>query len=263
MSAKGLKFSEASHRYWLDGKPVPGVTTVLKVLDKPALPKWAATEVATYVAENPAAVEALRSLGTGSMIAALKETPWDKSKRAAQRGTTFHEFAERILAGEEVDVPDEQVGLVEASLSFMDDWHIEPLQTEVAVGDRANWYAGTADLIAKWRHGNESGVGIFDWKTGKRIYPEACYQMNAYGHAEFFGLGGDEQPMDDLGITAAFGVHIRADGYDVYPVKYGSDVYAEFLAIRQVYDNHKRAVGNWREPGSGYVGRAIQSGEVA
>ena len=36
---RGLKFSQASHRYWLDGKPVPGVTTVIGVLDKPAIPR--------------------------------------------------------------------------------------------------------------------------------------------------------------------------------------------------------------------------------
>ena len=36
---KGLRFSEATHRYWLDGKPVPGVTGIIGVLDKPAIPK--------------------------------------------------------------------------------------------------------------------------------------------------------------------------------------------------------------------------------
>ena len=95
---------------------------------------------------------------------------------------------------------------------------------------------------------------IFDWKSGKRIYASAAYQLNAYGHAEFYGEDGDEHPMSDLGIDAAWGVHVRDDGYDVYPLRYGPDIYAEFLAIRAVYDIHKRAEGNWRIPGTGYVG---------
>ena len=32
-----LKFSERAHKYWLDGRPVPGVTTLIgKGLPKPA-----------------------------------------------------------------------------------------------------------------------------------------------------------------------------------------------------------------------------------
>ena len=61
----GLKFYEASHRYKLDGQWVPGVTTILGVLDKPAIPKWAASQVAEYVADNPDAVEHLRDMGRG------------------------------------------------------------------------------------------------------------------------------------------------------------------------------------------------------
>lgn len=262
---KGLKFSEASHRYWLDGKPVQGVTTILKVLDKPAIAKWAAKSVAEHVADNPAAIEALRDLGRDAMVAALKEVPWKRMRDAGDRGTTFHDLADPIVRGEEVDVPDEQVPLVQAALDFIDLWHIEPILTETAVGDREHWYAGTFDLVAKYRDPRDGseGVAIFDWKSGKAIYTEACYQMNAYAGAEFYGLAGDEHPMSELGIGAAFGVHIRADGFDVYPVKFGPDIYDEFLAIRRVQQIHKRAVGNWREPGSGYVGRAVQIGERA
>jgi hypothetical protein len=34
------EFDEAKHRYTLEGKAMPGVTTILGVLDKPALPYW-------------------------------------------------------------------------------------------------------------------------------------------------------------------------------------------------------------------------------
>src|SRR4051794_27638407 len=90
----GLKFYPASHRYKLDGEWVPGVTTILNVLNKPAIAKWAATQVAEYVADNPEAIEHLYDAGRTPMVAALKEMPWQRTKDAQQRGTTFHDFAE-------------------------------------------------------------------------------------------------------------------------------------------------------------------------
>lgn len=258
---RGLVFSPGNHSYRLDSKPVPGVTTIIGVLDKSgALTKWAASQVAEYVADNPAGVDSLRSMGRGPMVSALKEVPWQKRDDAAERGHKFHWYAEQILLGNEVDVPESAVPLVESCLRYADEWQVEPLIVEQAVGSRAHWYAGTVDMVARLTHPvtGETGVAVVDWKTGKRIYASAAWQLNFYGHAEFYGVNGDEHPVSDLGITAAYGIQIRADGYDVHPLRYGPDVFAECLTIRAAYDAHKRAEGNWREPGSGYVGRAIQ-----
>lgn len=246
----GLRFYPASHRYKLDGEWVPGVTTILGVLDKPALPKWAAGMVAEFVADDREAVEALRTMGREPMVAALKAMPWQRRDDAATRGTTFHDFAERIARGETVEVPDAQVGLVESALTFMEDWHIEPVLIEEAVASREHHYAGKLDLVAD----SKNGRAIFDWKSGKRIYPSAAFQLNAYAFAEIYGENGNERRLADVGIEAAYGVHIRDDGYDVYPLKFGPDIFAEFLTIRAVFDVNKRAEGDWKIPGSGYVG---------
>ena len=254
----GLKFSPAAHRYWLDGKPVPGVTGIIGVLDKPAIPKWAAGMVAEYVADNPDGVEHLRSMGRGPMIAALKNIPWEKRDTAGKRGNILHDYAEQIARGDDIDVDDEHVPVIEGAITFMEQWRIEPLLIEAPVASREHWYAGTLDLIARYRHpvtGHE-GVAIFDWKSGKAIYPEYAMQLAAYAHAEFTGLAGDEQPIPEC--DASFGVHIRADGYDVYPFEFGSHVHDEFVTIRTTYEIVKRMRGDWKRPGSGYVGLAIQ-----
>ena len=259
---RGLIFRESSHRYTLDGDSVPGVTTIIGVLDKPALPKWAAGMVAEFVADNEEDIAALRRMGRNPMVFALKGMPWQKRDDAGARGTTFHDFAERIARGEEVEVPPEQVGMVEAALQFMEDWHIEPVLIEQAVASREYKWAGKLDLIADCEAPNEAGStatpfkgrAIFDWKSGKRIYTSAAFQLNAYAHAEFYGENGDEHPLADLGIEAAYGVHIRDDGYDVYPLEFGPAIYDEFLVIRRAFDINKRAEGNWKIPGTGYVG---------
>ena len=267
----GLIFRESSHRYTLDGDSVPGVTTIIGVLDKPALPKWAAGMVAEFVADNEEDIAALRRMGRNPMVSALKGMPWQKRDDAGARGTTFHDFAERIARGEDVEVPPEQVGMVEAALQFMEDWHVEPVLIEAAVASREYKWAGKLDLIADCEAPNEAGStatpfkgrAIFDWKSGKRIYTSACFQLNAYAHAEFYGENGDEHPLADLGIEAAYGVHIRDDGYDVYPLEFGPHVYDEFLCIRRTFGINKRAEGNWKIPGTGYVGAPYIKEDVA
>jgi hypothetical protein len=255
----GLRFSPGAHRYTLDGKHVPGVTTILGCLDKPAIPKWAAKMVATYVAENPDAVETLRTLGENGMVKALAEIPWKKRDDAATRGTTIHDIAERLLLDEEVDVPDELVPVAENLLRFFEDWRIEPVLLEAAVGSREHWYAGTLDLIARYRRPDtgHTGVAILDYKSGKAIYPEASMQLVAYANAEFHGLEGDERPIPEC--DAAFGIHARSDGYDVHELNFGPKVFDEWLRIRATHDVVKRMRGDWKQPGSGYVGVAIQS----
>ena len=247
----GLKFYPASHRYKLDGEWVPGVTTILGVLNKPALVKWSAAAVAEYVADHREAIEHLYAAGRGPMVGALKETPWQKRDDAAARGTTFHDFAEQIALGNEVEVPDEQVPLVESALAFMEAYKIEPVAVEQIVASREHKYAGKFDLIAD----STLGRAIFDWKSGKRIYASTAFQCAAYALAEFMGED-EEVPVPE--VEAAFGVHIRADGYDVYPLAFGPDIYDEFLTIRRAFDINKRAEGDWKRPGSGYVGLADQ-----
>lgn len=260
---RGLTFNPSNHTYRLDGKWVPSVTGILGCLDKPAIPKWAASTVAEYVADQPDAVETLRSLGRNAMVNALKEIPWQKRDTAGARGTDIHDALEHLLQDEDVDVDDEFVPVVEHALQFLDDWQIVPLLTEVAVASREHQWAGKVDMIAEYTRpdSGHAGIAVFDWKSGKALYPEYAWQLNAYGHAEFYGVDGAEIPLPEC--DAAFGVHIRADGYDVAPFAYGPEIYAEFLTIRRTYDAVRTGRGNWKVPGSGHVGVLIQKGEVA
>ena len=254
--AHGLKFYPASHRYKLDGEWVPGVTTLLgKAIPKPALPKWSAKSVAEYVAQNREHIEQLYAMGETPMVAALKEVPWAERDRAGVRGTDVHDLVERYVKGEEIHVPDHLVGHVEACAAFIDDWAIEPVLVEAVVGSREHQYAGKLDLIAD---SNRAPRAIYDWKTAKSgIYFETAFQVTAYAFAEFHGEHGDQSPMSDVGIGAAFGVHIRADGYDVIPLEYGPQIFAEFVHLRQAADLIARAAGDWKKPGSGYTGIAL------
>lgn len=257
---RGLRFAPGNHTYRLDGQLVPGVTTILGVLDKPAIPKWAAAQVAEYVADHPDAVETLRTLGRDGMVAALKNIPWQKRDDAAARGTTLHDHAERLVRGEDVELDDDDplLPVVEQALAFMAEWQIEPVLIEQSVASREHQWGGRLDLIAKYTRPDtgHQGVAIFDWKSGKALYPEYAWQLAAYAHAEFYGENGDEHPMP--ACDASFGVQIRADGYDVAPFASGPEIYDEFLLIRRTFAVVKAGRGDWKRPGSGHVGLHIQ-----
>lgn len=223
-----LKFSPGNHSYWLDKKRVPGVTTLLgKGLPKPALPYWSAKCVAEYVADNPDGVETLREMGREPMVAALKGIPWQKRDEAAVRGTDVHAIAERVVHGEQVDVPDHLLAHVQGYVDWLDAFKVDPVLTERSVGHRALWYAGRFDLIADmggWRW-------MLDVKTSKSVYGETAMQTDAYRNAEFYVEADAPDvhlPMPE-GIERLGVVHITAAGTQLYPLDSTGAPFKDFL----------------------------------
>lgn len=208
-----LTFNPRNHSYRLDGRAVPGVTTLLsKGLPKPALPYWAAKSVAEFVIENPEGVEQLRAMGRGPAIAALKGVPWERRDTAAVRGTAVHALAEQVIHGQTVEVPDHLHAHVDGYVRWLDTFSVEPVLTERTVASRRWFYAGTFDLIA-----DIDGVrwGL-DLKTSSAIYGETALQVAAYMTAEFYVDGDDERPIPV--VERIGGVHVTETGTALYPL---------------------------------------------
>lgn len=207
--------SGRGHWYRVDGRKADGVTTLIKDgLPKPALMYWSAKAVAEHVADNLDAVTGMREMGRDSIINALKGVPWAQRDAAAVKGTEVHVLAEKLTHGEAVEVPDEYAGYVESCIKFLDEWRVRPVLTETTVANRRWNYAGTFDTVVD----TIKGRAMIDWKTGRSgIFPDAALQQAAYCNAEvYLDGGGTEHPMSELAITAAYGVWLRQDGYDVY-----------------------------------------------
>lgn len=254
-----LEFYEKSHRYKLDGKWVPGVTTLIKGgLPAPALMYWSARTVAEWVADNESSLEQLRAMGRGPMVQALKEVPWEKRDTAAVRGTDVHDLAEKLIHGVEVDVPEHLDGYVQACVDFMDQWKPTPIVVERPLAHRAHWWAGKPDIFASLPDGR---VILFDYKTSASgIWPETAFQLAAYSHAEFYvDTDGAEQPIPKVDLCAA--VHLTPGGYEVVPVKADDDTYKEFRHIAFVAEAAKRAKGSRTE--QGYVLQPLNPPEEA
>lgn len=242
----GLVFYEKSHRYKLDGRWVQGVTTLIKGgLPNKALMYWSARTVAEYVADNQADVETMWGKSRSMMVAQLKEVPWEKRDAAAVRGTDVHALAERLVSGEEVDVPEHLHEYVTACVEFLDEWRPITIAKERPVGHRTHQWAGKFDHIA--RVGSQTW--LIDWKTtASGIWPETAFQLAAYSHAEFYvDDNDDEQPLPHIDRCVA--VWLRTDGYSVVPVKADDDTYKEFRHLKFVAEVAKRSAGSRTAPG--------------
>lgn len=215
-----LTFDEARHRYTLDGKPVPGVTTILgKGLPKPGLPYWAANTVAQYAVDH-----------RDADYHELRRSPWAERDQAAVRGTTVHAYAEQLAHGEDVEVPAELAGYVQGAVDILDEYEVEPLYAEARLASREHWYAGTADLFA--HVGDETW--LLDWKTSKGVHGDYFLQLAAYASADFLLDGETEVPIPDVDRIAV--VHLTPSGATLYRGPAIDAAMEAFLAVKNVSD---------------------------
>jgi hypothetical protein len=200
-----------------------GVTTLLgNAIPKNGLTNWAAGEAASYAVEHWDELAPLPLLKRADEI----RYAWKRELgRASLKGTEIHNLAERLSSGEQIDVPDNYEAHVEQCVKFLDKFEPQPVVTEAVVVNRAVGYAGTLDMVADML-GHRY---LIDWKTGKSVYAEAALQLAAYAHAEHYLDGGVERPVAELGIQRGAVVHLRADGYDVYPMRIDE---AAFMVFR-------------------------------
>jgi hypothetical protein len=220
------------HAYYLDGKKLPGVTTILgDGLAKPALVGWAARTVAGYAIDN---WDDLAQQKPSERLKVLEKAHYADRDAAGKRGTEVHGLAEKLANGEEVTVPEELAGHVDAYVRFLDDFGPQVVLTEAPVVSLTQWpYAGTLDLIADF-----PGLGqrlLCDVKTARSgVFPDNALQMAAYRYAtHYLGSDGELHPMPEVDGCAV--IHVRADGYSLVPVQAGPAEHRFFLYCRELW----------------------------
>jgi hypothetical protein len=183
--------------YWIHGRQLPSVTTILEVIAKPALGPWYAKEerrqletalLEVLVQPGPADREAYKTFVLEQLAEAITGVKAaDRAReQAATIGTAVHAGIEWHLrtqlgedAGAEPLLPEPAAWAVESWKDWAKSVALEPLALERVVYCEDCGYAGTMDLYARVK-----GIPtILDWKTGRAIYPEALLQNVAYRHA--------------------------------------------------------------------------------
>lgn len=225
-----------SHHYQdATGTRIPGVTTIIgDGIPKPALVNWAANATAEYAVDN------WNTLGDLSPSARLKELTGARyavKDAAANRGTQVHAIAERLVAGETVDVPAELVGYAESYARFLDDFSVEPVHVEFSCYSIRHGYAGTGDLIA-WLETPELGrhLALCDVKTNRSgIFAETGLQLAGYRYAETIIDTVDSDvhyPMPE--VHACYGIHVTPNTASLVPVTAGPEQHRVLLYAAEV-----------------------------
>lgn len=219
------------YRHPVSGAEVPSVTNVIGVLDKPAIPRWAAKMVAVNAWKMR---HSLDEMGEDECIDVLKGSPWRKSGRAADRGTSVHDYLEARAAGRDVELSGEALTYKAGADQFLEQYRPEFVRTEFTVfGDG---YAGTADALV--RIGGR--LLVADYKTSKALYPEIALQLAAIRYADTIVDESGSEPMPD--VDGCVGVLITPSGCQVREVDAGEEAYRAFLACLGAW--------RWRKAGN-------------
>jgi hypothetical protein len=225
----------SGHSYAIDGRPADGVTTLIgEGLSKPALIGWAANVTAGYAVDH---WDELAALTVSARLDTLKRARFDSNKRGTVRGTQVHELAALLVGGIEVEVPEALAGHVESYVKFLNEWQVDPVLIETVIAHRQAGYCGTLDLVARMR----GQMWLCDVKTADSgVWPETALQLAAYAHATSY-LDADGEEHDMIPVDRGAAIWVRADGYDVIPVRIDDQVFNAFRHVAWVARSMREA----------------------
>lgn len=231
---------------------VPGVTSVLNMLPKGFLKYWAAKSVAEFAVANLGSVVTLVAAGEHSAaVDMLKRSPDRDTAQAADKGTEVHDLFERLARGEEVGrIHPDLAPYVGIFKGFEKQFEPEFLFLEETVWSETHGYAGSFDFIAKVTDPDtgERMTTIGDWKTTRSgVHAEVALQETAYKNADYIILP-DGSKADIPHLDAGIVVHARPEGGQVVPARIDDELFAFFLALRQIWEwdreTSKNVLGN-------------------
>ena len=224
-----------------DGTACMSVTTLIEHgIPKPGLVHWAAIEVARCAISAIPQLSRLRGeTARDDAYEWLRRAAERKRDEAAEFGGAIHDHVEARILGAPTPRPtDEQRPFIAAFDRFLDDHQPEFEATELVVANPADRWAGRLDAIGKLpRYGDD--LLTIDWKTGRKVYDESALQLSGYRRATVGWLK-DGTPVEPPATTGGVVVHIRPDvhektgGYRLYRADTSDEVYASFLAARDV-----------------------------
>ena len=191
-----LTFAEKSHRYKVSDsgkKPehCPSVTTILNVLNKPALVEWGVRCACDYVYDNLKLLTAGDSFSVQDVFKIVEQarTAHDRTRQeAADIGTNVHDWLAAYWTNEHCPaMPQDpkEIRCIEAALDWFSDHKLKPVRIEEAQYSRIHKFCGRPDFIGHI----DGALSVLDYKSTRSIYPEVALQMAAYGfmHEEQFG----------------------------------------------------------------------------
>ena len=223
---------------------VPSVTTILGVLNKPALPASAAKLCSTFAVKNRAKWADLTEGEAIDLVKASYRREWDVKM---WRGTAVHKCVEMVLLGEPIPDVVEVIDRGEVMATFnraiilpylhqFDEFRktYQPkfLATEIEVWSHKQAYAGKLDL-----HAELCGMaGFLDIKTGDSgVWPESALQLAAYAGADTVldRRTAEEEQLRRPDFAAV--LHLQPKFFSLVRVDISDETFRTFLYARELW----------------------------
>ena len=235
--------------YVIDGvdRPLPRVTSILKILDKPGLNFWKQKVLVETALADP-------TLSVQEIIAAT----YKERDEAGSKGLDVHKIIQALSKDEPVDEKAvSEIPQIQAYRKFQEAVPHRVLDSELVVYSEKLGYAGTLDAViqtyssavaegkeemkralkAGYELVKEAGpfsllrrygkTWLLDFKTNNGIYPEHFLQLSAYRYAlQEMRL---KMKIDGLAI-----VHLQKDGNFAFVE--GKDCFDVFEAALRIYE---------------------------
>lgn len=211
------------------GQIVPGVTTVLKNLNKPAIVQWAVDNTAAYAVANiDGLLNRTQEQGYGFLRWYWKRDPLKGDLTdirnysngvlddSAELGTLVHDWiAAEHGACPYPDVTDAPAFFWEMVAQwdeFNDAHEIRPIHSEVTVWNKVKNYAGTADGI--WEI--DGKLTLVDIKTSRNTWDEHWMQIVALDQCDTMLIEGQKgwEELSSDGVDQLALLHIRPSDTD-------------------------------------------------
>jgi hypothetical protein len=173
-----LTFNPVRHHYTVAGKTVDGCTSILGVINKPALVAWSANMAAKFIDANLEVNKPIDEIEKLKLVNGCKTAHRSFKEQAADIGKLFHAWADDYAQGKNPAMPTNPMLLkaVEQYLIWIKENKVVFKDSEKVVYSKKYNYAGTLDIVAEVN----GKLCIIDLKTSSGIWDEYLLQVAAY-----------------------------------------------------------------------------------
>ena len=236
------KFDEVKHAHFINGKRVPGVTTISGSIDdgkSGALMGWAAKLTAAYVVDNLVMKDGAVFVGgmeltpdtAGKVLGVAKKAYKESRDAAGDLGTRVHTLCEKYWTEDELLIQQDEAPAFATWKEWVEDYSVEAVSTEQHIYSLKNLYGGILDLIATL-----NGVRyLVDIKTSNRISPGYFIQLGGYllAYEEMTG-----EKIENAGIIR---LDKAGEGYEWCDLSGDlEETRSDFLGALRIYNNLKK-----------------------
>ena len=242
------------------------VTTLIGVLDKPALMYWAAEQTAEAAVTVATSLNRrVKEEGRDVVVKWLRDARFRQPKgtvSAAELGTQVHDAVEQYaLTGVRPDIENpEVIPFLDRFDEWAQVWQPKYIAAEAAIYNKTFGYAGTLDAIAEI----DGMKVILDYKSTRKSvdtngkptgpYPEAALQLAAYRHAELLATWRARRfekfrrryyllntAEEELGVKmpaldGAVVLHLTPQHATLHPVRADERVFEKFLHCIELFE---------------------------